>query len=102
MIPNFNGPIFLIHDLANFYENEILYQKRPKITMIKKVKPNALILFMFMVKLTFLNNELLQPRSESQTVIYSILSKSCREFNSRHFGPFLVEKYSKLTILKHF
>jgi hypothetical protein len=36
MIPNSNGPIFLIHDLANFYENEILYQKRPKITMMKK------------------------------------------------------------------
>jgi hypothetical protein len=29
MIPNFNGPIYLIHDLVNFYENEILYQKLP-------------------------------------------------------------------------
>jgi hypothetical protein len=68
----------------------------------KKIKPNALILFMLMVKLTFLNNELLQPRSESQKAIYLILSKSCREFNSRHFWPFPVEKYSKLTFLKHF
>ena len=38
MIPSFNGPIFLMHDLAYFNENEILYQKRPKITMLKKSK----------------------------------------------------------------
>jgi len=30
------------------------------------------------------------------------LSKSCRVFNSHHFGPFPVEKYSILTILEHF
>jgi hypothetical protein len=30
MISNINGPIFLIHDLANFYENQLLYQKNTK------------------------------------------------------------------------
>jgi hypothetical protein len=40
---------------------------------MKKIKPNALILFLFMVKFTFLNNELLQPRSESQKVFLILI-----------------------------
>jgi hypothetical protein len=42
------------------------------------------------------------PCSEFEKVKKLILSKSGRVFNSHHFGPFLDEKYSKLTILDHF
>ena len=92
----------------------------------EKLGPNALILFMFMVKITFLYKKsnayymvlwLLSARkskvkmswlpsmqycSENQKVIYSILSKACREFNSHRFGPFPIEKNSILAIVKCF
>jgi hypothetical protein len=42
------------------------------------------------------------PCSEDEKVKKFVLSKSGREFNSYHLGPFPVEKYSILTILDHF
>ena len=42
------------------------------------------------------------PCSEDEKVKNFVLSKSGREFNSYHLGPFPVEKYSILTILDHF
>jgi hypothetical protein len=44
----------------------------------------------------------IQLQLEDQRAKNTILSKSCREFNSRHFEPFPGEKYSILTILDHF
>jgi hypothetical protein len=44
----------------------------------------------------------MQPCSEDEKVKNFVFSKSGREFNSYHLGPFPVEKYSILTILDHF